>query len=325
MTDIYFEERYARLYEVIENGDTVVWNLESEYGKIRYIFLKRRIDIELDESFFDITTPYGYGGPIIIEVSDRNKLLEEFNAQFSQYCLENNIVSEFVRFHPIVGNALDFVEYYSPIYMRKTIATQIDLNSEHSPFLLEFNQSSRKLARKAEKNGLTARITESPNNLETFLSIYHETMDRTGANDFYFFDYHYFQSCIESFKERLLLIEIIYEEKVVSSCIYFIGDKVLHEHLMGTLSEYLSYNPVYLMKKVAVEWAKDNKIELVHYGGGLTNTEDDKLFQFKRKFTKETLFDFYIGKKIYNSKVYEILCSKKKVSLSDTFFPAYRK
>lgn len=323
MKDIYFKESYASLYEDMEQGTTELWELDCEYGKISYLFIKRPIPIETDQQYFDIITPYGYGGPIVLETTDLEQLNTRFQEEFTKYCVDNAIVSEFVRFHPVVGNAKDLEAVYHPIYMRQTVGTTVDPNGD--TLMLEFNQTARKLTRKAERQGVTYRVTPAPKQLNDFLSIYYATMDRNKADSFYYFEPSYFEACLKTLQDELLLIEVLLEDKVIAACIYFVSGGVLHEHLMGSLTEYLSYSPVYVLKAAAIEWATENGINLIHYGGGLTNAEDDPLFLFKKKFTRETLFDFYIAKKIHQSEVYEKLCQLKGISIDEPFFPAYRK
>lgn len=323
MKDIYFEKSYASLYEEVEKGTSELWELDCEYGKISYTFIKRPIPIETDEPYFDIITPYGYGGPVVLEASDTDKLMARFQSAFAQYCADNAIVSEFVRFHPILANAKDFETVYQPIYMRQTVGTSVD--PEGNTLLLEFNQTARKLTRKAERQGVTYRVVVGPEQLDDFLDIYYATMNRNKADSFYYFEPSYFKACLETLKDKLLLIEVLLDNKVIAACIYFVSGPILHEHLMGSLTEYLSYSPVYVLKAAAVEWAREQGISLIHYGGGLSNAQDDPLFLFKRKFTKDTLFDFFIAKKIHQADVYEKLCHLKGVSVDEPFFPAYRK
>ena len=63
MLDIYFDKNYGELYEDKENGKCIVFEFESEYGKVRNVFIKREIPISLcdEKKYFDIVTPYGYG------------------------------------------------------------------------------------------------------------------------------------------------------------------------------------------------------------------------------------------------------------------------
>ncbi|MET3557544.1 hypothetical protein ABID29_000654 [Streptococcus rupicaprae] len=324
MLDIYFTREYGKVHESIESGSSEFWELDCEYGKIIYSFIKREIESDLDEIYYDLITPYGFGGPLIVEEKDREKLLLTFESEFSRYCRDNNIVSEFVRFHPIVNNAIDFKEIYHPIYMRKTVGTSTKAELDR-PFEREFNSNSRRLARKAERLGLKTRITVNPSNIDDFLDLYYSTMDRNGASDFYYFEKSYFNHCQELFGNQVLIIEVIYENEVISAGYYFISNGVLHGHLLGTRSEYLKMNPVYLLERDLSDWAYENSIEVIHHGGGLTNADDDPLFLFKKNFTRQTLFDFYIAKKIHQPDIYEKLCQLKGVSVDELFFPAYRK
>ena len=56
-----------------------------------------------------------------------------------------------------------------------------------------------------------------------------------------------------------------------------------------------------------------------------TMFKDDKLYEFKKQFAKNTKFDFYVGKKIWNKEIYDILCKLKKTNENEEYFPAYRK
>lgn len=51
---------------------------------------------------------------------------------------------------------------------------------------------------------------------------------------------------------------------------------------------------------------------------------ENGLYKFKREFGKNTEFDFYIGKKVWNEKIYKMLCEAKGADINSMFFPAYR-
>ena len=66
--DIYFTPQYCKIYE--NNGDGLLRNstMNSKYGKVYYNFLLREIDWLIDNKrYYDITTPYGYGGPLFYD------------------------------------------------------------------------------------------------------------------------------------------------------------------------------------------------------------------------------------------------------------------
>ncbi|NLC16677.1 MAG: hypothetical protein GX756_02220 [Clostridiales bacterium] len=48
------------------------------------------------------------------------------------------------------------------------------------------------------------------------------------------------------------------------------------------------------------------------------------MFQFKKNFSKNTEFSFFIGKKIWNKEIYDKLCKMENITQDINFFPAYR-
>lgn len=101
--------------------------------------------------------------------------------------------------------------------------------------------------------------------------------------------------------------------------------KTIHAHLSGTLKEYLYLSPAYIVKYATAVWGKEHGYELIHYGGGTSSSEDNSLYQFKLNFTKDTIFDFYVGSRVWNKEVYEDLVSLRNGDIGNSgFFPRYR-
>jgi lipid II:glycine glycyltransferase (peptidoglycan interpeptide bridge formation enzyme) len=299
MKDIYFETNYGKLYEKIEDGTCEVFDHSSSIGTIRHMFIKREVPIRLgDITYYDLITPYGYGGPLILnyEKGRKEDLIDEFEVAFKQYCVKNNIVSEFVRFHPVVGNSADFNKSYKARLIRNTVGTNV---TYQDPFMDEFSKSARKSVRRALRAGVDYKVTEKPDNLTYFKKIYYSTMDRNKATNYYYFDDDYFNACLEFFKDNIILVDAIYQNKVISAGFYFVYGDMIHAHLSGTLTEYINLSPAYVVKYATVLWAKDHNIRLIHYGGGTSNSEQDSLYRFKKQFGKNTEFEFYVGKKAF--------------------------
>lgn len=324
--DIYFKKEYGKLYEKMENGKMEEFNLNTEYGSIKNIFIKREIPINIDnEKYHDLITPYGYGGPIIINCSNeesKEKLLAEYNEKFKKYAMENNIVSEFIRFHPVLKNYKDFGKIYNTQYMRKTVGT--NLKDYDNPFQKEFSRSTRKRVRRLLKDGVRFEIVKSPNNLDKFIEIYYETMDRNNAEKYYYFRDEYFNNLIKNFKSNIILVNVLYKGEIIGAELNLVYGKMIHGHLAGALDKYLDLSPGYIGMYGINVWGKENGYELLHVGGGTSNSENDTLLKFKRKFGANTEFDFYIGKKIWNKDIYNQLCNVKGIDKDIDFFPAYR-
>lgn len=325
MKDIYFEKDYGRLYEEIEGGKCEVFNFQSELGQVQHLFLKRAIPTKLgDEAFYDLTTPYGYGGPVITEFVKGKKaqLTEAFHSAFRSYCKEQNVVSEFIRFHPVLKNADDFTSYCDVIYKRNTLQT--NLADHDDPILNEFSSSCRRDIRHALKVGVEFKVTPSPEDLKGFKEIYHSTMKRNEAKPIYFFNDVYFSNCLKYFKNNLVLVEVIYEGRTIGMSLNFSYGDFLHVHLSGTLQEFHRFSPAYVLQYALALWGKENGKKLIHLGGGRTGEKDDKLFLFKKKFSRNKELEYFVGQKIWNPEIYKSLC-KEALDTGDLLnFPAYR-
>lgn len=325
MNDLFFEEAYGKLYERMEHGVCEEYVFQSAYGEIKHLFIKREIPMLIHgERWYDAITPYGYGGPRIMRCATgcHSDLVTAFEHAFREYCKDQRIVSEFVRFHPIFDNARDFSNCYDVTFQRETVGTTLD--GFDDPVASEFSKSARKTLRRSLNAGVTCRITVAPSDLGRFKEIYYETMSRVHADSYYFFDDTYFDSCLLKFADKIILAEAIYEGQVIAAELHFLYDGIMHTHLSGTVHDFHQLSPIYVLQYGAVRWGKENGVKLIHAGGGRTNDEEDPLYKFKKKFGQHTGYRFYTGRKIWNAEIYEELCKKSRANPDEPFFPAYR-
>lgn len=322
--DIYFTREYAQVNELIENGTSLYYEIKSRHGHITLGAIKREIDTPVDgERYYDLITPYGYGGPVIHECTNLKQLLSEFQECFTRYCRDNNIVSEFVRFNPLFQNQEPFREIYDVSYIRNTVGT--DLECSEDTFQSEFCSTARRKVRKLLRNDkISCALTKGFEDIEEFLEIYNDTMTRQHATGFYYFDREYFYELKRQFGDDLFTTSVYYEDEIIAMGLYFISGNIIHDHLNGTRSKYLNFSPAYLLKYTAMNWAKENGFSVIHYGGGVSNSEEDSVLKFKKRFSNSTEFKFHIGRKIWNHKVYDRLCRMTGADTETDFFPAYR-
>ncbi|ANU13914.1 hypothetical protein B481_1088 [Planococcus halocryophilus Or1] len=325
MKDIYFENDYGRLYEQIENGVCEVFEFQHPLGKVNHLFIKRPISMDMtEEAFYDITTPYGYGGPRIVDCEEvhKSELIQDFQYAFEEYCQNENIVCEFVRFHPLFSNAKDFEACYELTFRRFTTGT--NLKDYEDPVKSEFSRSKQKSIQKALNAGVEYRVIVDPPDLENFKHLYYETMKRRDAASIYYFDDAYFNGLLKSFGKNIIVVEVLYEGKVIASGLNFVYGKFIHIHLSGTTQEHQYLSSAFVMRYALVLWGKEHGMELIHEGGGLTGSPEDPLYLFKKQFGKNTEFPFYVSYKIWNQKVYDLLCEVVGVDKVNASFPNYR-
>ena len=60
------------------------------------------LENEINEDIFDITTCYGYGGPISSEIP-KDCVLKQFRNEFKKFCEKENIITEFIRFSSVIS------------------------------------------------------------------------------------------------------------------------------------------------------------------------------------------------------------------------------
>ena len=104
--DVYWLSGYAKTFQVHGDGDPILFFYDdgSTHGinvvMIRDIATSAPFRGNLEENcYFDIATPYGYGG-WLIEGENVGKLFQTY----FDWLDNNNIICEFVRFHPLVKN-----------------------------------------------------------------------------------------------------------------------------------------------------------------------------------------------------------------------------
>ncbi|MCM3610481.1 GNAT family N-acetyltransferase [Planococcus sp. MERTA32b] len=326
LKDIYFNQNYGMLYEEVENGKCECYEFRNALGSVRHLFIKREIPIRLPGGgvYYDLVTPYGYGGPVMEPVHgvDKKDLAKAFMLDFEQYCIRENVVSEFIRFHPVLRNAEDFREFYDTVFMRPTIQTRIAATED--PLMSEYTPSVRRYIRKALKEGVEYKVYVNPVNLDKFQELYLRTMERNKADEYYYFDEEYFSKCLSLLRPQLVVVEVSFQQTVIAMSLNFVSDGLLHVHLAGSLENYHHLYAPNILQYALLQWGMENNIRLIHHGGGRTNDPDDKLYLYKKKYGRAQELEFHIGRRIWNTEIYWRLCREVDMETGSSFFPAYR-
>ena len=129
--DSYYTIGYVKSFMAHGDGTPVMLVFhKDEYIAINVVMVRRINDIkslDLGEvpELYDISTPYGYGGFLANKALNMN-IIKEFDNNYIQFCSLNNIVCEFVRFHPILENAFQFSKIYNINRVGETVAMYLD-------------------------------------------------------------------------------------------------------------------------------------------------------------------------------------------------------
>lgn len=301
--DVYFTEEYVRLYEV---GNEKACCLVCKEGEniLMFPFLKRAF-VYKGKTYYDFETAYGYGGPIV-DSRDDFFIVNALNA-LKDFCLNNSFVAGFVRFHPLFQNQKGFETVGLVIKDRKTVAMNLDQTMDEV-WKNEIHSKNRNVIRKAEKAGCTFIVDDKFEHLKEFINLYDSTMDKLSADGFYYFDDAYYDNLKRGITDSFLGCVQNSEGQIVSAAIFMYSGPYGHYHLSGSDKSQLAISPNnFMLWNAAIELQKRG-VKRFHLGGGINGDEENSLFLFKRRFSKETC-QFCIGKLVFNQELYGAICA----------------
>lgn len=310
--DIYFTHKYCSLYETKENKALCAICKEEE-NIMLMPFIRGMIN-----NSYDFETSYGYGGPLAN--TDDIEWCQKSFIGIHEYLANQNYICGFTRFHPLLCNeewlkgelaSKDSISNtIRVLYDRQTIAIDTSV-CEEDIWSKQITSKNRNMIRKAEKNLLEYKAEYDYASYDEFIKLYTNTMKRLSADDFYFFDRSYFDRLKGNLKGKSFLGTVRIDGKLICAAIFMYSKLYGHYHLEGSDHDFsgLGANNL-LLWKTACEMHKLG-IKEFHLGGGTSSSPDDSLYKFKKAFSGNEK-KFYIGKEIFNTKLYNEICDKWK-------------
>lgn len=331
--DVYYTPEYVDVFSGVEGGTGHVYLLEDRHGnRVIYPFVRRdlaRVDnIGRDgQGLSDIITPYGYGGPVYVgSLTCRNQMMFEFRRSFHNYCLRERIVSEFVRYHPLLCNHSWEPEDVDVAAVRTTVMMRTGVDDE--AVMSQLPPKTRSMVRRAISANVTVRYTTSPSveELRDFCLLYADTMTRRNAEGFYLFSTDTIREMFRRMPRSIALFAASTpSEGVMSSAIILRGHRAIHYHLAGSDLQRMPPGTNNLLLMKAAVWGYSVGVPAFHLGGGYS--EGDGLFRFKASMSPERR-QFAVGKVIHDEVVYgrlaQILLARCGLDQNTDFFPMYR-
>lgn len=322
-SDIYYYPGYVSGHGISGEGTPYLIYYLGNLG-MRLAYVIQQLDVSLSpvfpnlqvDSFYDWATPYGYGGPLVEGYNQTD--MSEFFVVLSEYCHNHQIVSQFIRFHPLLGNHVYF-QGFSEIRLEKQTVV-VDLKS-HDVIWKNLDSKNRNMVRKAQKLGVEISLDEDFKRIDDFCSLYQRTMVRNQAHGFFFFPKDYFLNLKKQLGSHVVLFHAKYQDRIIASTMILRNERYLHYHLSGADQEFMYLAPNNLMLVSIAEWGSKQGAVSFHLGGGILR--DDSLFAFKKSFNKNGLLDFHIGANIFCKDAYADLMEHRK-NADPTFNPGKR-
>lgn len=323
--DVFYLNEYVKAFQLenVLNGEPVLLYYEQGLDRAMNVVFKRDVaDIpEFAEKinhgcYIDLITPYGYGG-FWGRVTDWPSL----NLSYNEYCRDNRFLCEFVRFELFS----EYARNYDGEIESRTHNVVRNLEKSMDEIWMDFKPKVRKNVKRANSYGLELVVDTEGNYLDDFLRIYYSTMDRTGAQEEFYFSKDFFKR-LEKLHGNTAWFYTLYNGKLVSSELAIYGSENVYSYLGGTDGEYFDLRPNDFLKYGMIKWCKERGLKNFVLGGGYG--ADDGIFQYKQCFAPHGITEFYIGRKVFDEKRYGELVGMKERETpgirNSTYFPVYR-
>lgn len=250
----------------------------------------------LETNLIDVQSPYGYGGPIAT-TTDIGFLANAWK-KYDEWCQENRVLVEFIRFHPLLENwryfAGDVVSNRDTVWINLTTP---DLFGGYAT-------RSRTAIRKAVANDVQFEWESPESFLDAFPALYASTMDVLGADQSYYFSHHYFENTVLA---NMAWFGICRKEaQIIAGAIFLVAEDFVEYHLSATNMLGRTLAATNLLIHRAAMRAQSTGKTMFHLGGGSNSSEDNKLLFFKCGFS-HLKAPFKIGSKVHQPSIYENL------------------
>ena len=312
--DIYYQPEFLACDAKMQNGEYEI-AVCSQADKI-WIYPYILLPIE-GTAYFDISSPYGYAGPVSNSTEIASRAEELFLTYISD---KQTVVTEFVRYHYLYNEQNFFQKEITNLLNRRVVL--VPTQNQEDIWMKEFSGTNRNLVRKLEKESFTWSVSPFiKEDVPAFDEAYRTNMIHSGASDFYFFSQEFYAEMIDRLGEKLLLAKVEKEDEIYSSALFFISGGIVTYYLSARNLNYPKVPGSNLLLSKMAFWAQENGMNILNFGGGLSLDESDYLFKFKSNFGKQ-IKDFTIGKRIHQPELYKELQNQ---FIAKKGAPAYEK
>lgn len=319
--DIYHTVEWLLLNKDLEKGEIHCILIELGLNKAFFPLLKRQIK---NTNYFDLITPYGYGGVAFNKLAEHN-FKKDIIQTLKSYLKTTNCISVFLRLHPILNfntiNKMDLQDNGTTLV--------INLNQPYHSIYSSYASGHKYDLKKSKKNNDIVIIEDKNfDYFDNFIDIYHETMKYLEAKEFYYFSKQYFYDMKSYLKDKLKLIIVKHGSEVIGASLFMIENNIIQYHLSGTTIQGRKFQPSKLILDYMIQWGSEHQYKWLHLGGGVGGS-NDSLYRFKKGFSADE-YPFFTVRLITNDTVYSQLCIncgylEEEISKINDFFPLYRK
>lgn len=281
---------------------------------------------EVRDGLHDVTSPYGYGGPLFSGDAPVDELASRFWGFFDGWARDQSVVSEFARL-----SLFDDVLPHPGRIRERNLNLVREVEADRDALWAASSSKVRQNARRALRADLTVRIVEDASMVEDFHSVYTRTMERLGSDSWYRFDPPFFSALHRGVPGRLLYVAVERDRRPISIDLMLLGRDTAYYFLGGTDLDASKDRPNDLVKMSVMEWLSDHGYRWYVLGGGVTS--GDGLERYKRGFAPQGERIFRTAERVLDAARYAELVDERRSQAvraqrawdeESAFFPLYR-
>ncbi len=305
LRDINYSFRYHLLYEKNGDGSMRLFLYREGAALFYYPFLIRPIlNKVIAEGYNDIETVYGYTGPLCTTTDP--EFIKRAMYSFRGYCSNHKIVSEFIRFHPLLQNQKNFSTDPELKIVSLRDYVYVDLQRSEEEIWDAYTSQNRNKIRKSEKLGVYIESGFQEEAYKKFVEMYLDNMRQVKAARMYFFSDSFFEELAQLIQANGKFLVARNENEILGSAVFLAGTEIGHYFLAAATAEGKKAAAGNLLLHHGIQWSKREGMKKLHLGGGVSQDANDPLLVFKNNFS-QLIEKFYIGKRIHNHEIYSIL------------------
>lgn len=332
--DLHFSPSYAEIFRRSFNQAVYVLIYQTNNLIVIQPFIMRSLPEQ--STFFehekgcDIESLYGLGGPI----SSRPVTVKEadtyINARSGFLC-RHGVISEFCSVHPFYSKEQKALlsNKHTDIVEKKHCAV-IELHNEKYKIWADIEDRQKRAIIAARKSGVIInKPTVNEESLAKFHADYSKTMLRVNAGEQWRFGKIFFDETLACLgADNVSLFTAEYKGEQIASYMLIHSGETCYYHFSCSDSTHAKLNANHLLMFDTALWAKGMGFKYYFLGGGYSADGEDKLFSFKKSFTKRTYILEQVKTKI-NLNVYDDLESRFRAQgsvmpIKENYFPIYR-
>jgi serine/alanine adding enzyme len=334
--DIFYEPSYSRFITEGTPHRPLMFMYEDDLGKVFDVTIEKAVSSL--PFFADIADQFSrppvdlasadYNSPMVLaDPRDYDELLRRYRHSVDRYCLESEVVTEFVRFHPFSESA----GASAPVLELQTGADllYVDLRGGYENAFHGYRKGHKSTIKKAAREGAGFRFCASGDvdALARVHQLYAETMRRKEAKSVYMHGFEHFQSLVRHLGDRIVIMESLAANQIASANIFLLGQKHIWFKYSGLDQRYRATGAHTFMLDQAIRWACERGFDHFMLGGGIE--PGDSTYASKRGFSHLST-RVHHARKVHNEKLMNLLIEAKRAHDSrlglptrTAYFPSY--